>query len=109
MGPLFSLVILGVIGTVASLATFVVLRFFLPARAAAVLAPLTVASGGAGCFIGMVVQSFLFPKPEPTTEQILDFFWIALASGGVGAGAAIWLFLKVRAARTERRRIEAFD
>lgn len=109
MGPLFSLVILGIFAGGVTLVTFVVLRFFLPMRDAAVLALLTVASGGMGCFAGMLVQALFLPKSQPTEAQVLDFFWISLATGTASAGLVIWLFLKVRSARAERRRVEAFD
>jgi hypothetical protein len=109
MGPLFSLIILGVVGSVATTVTFVVLRFFLPMRDAALAALLTVASGGVGCFLGMLVQAVAFPLSNPSGAQIVDFFWISLATGAASAGLALWLFVKMRAARAERRRVETFD
>ena len=84
VGPLFSILLVLVAGTLGTVASFLVGLFFLPPRISIVFAPLVVAAGAAGCLLAVMVQ---FPFVHGTIPAWEGMCYLAVV-GVTGCGSA---------------------
>jgi hypothetical protein len=102
MGPAFTIIFLLIVATIATAACFVVAKLFVPLRHALILAPLLVASGGAGCIAGLFLKIPFTPEELTSGAQVLRYLGVGLATGVFSTGTALWLFLRWRTRRKLR-------
>lgn len=96
MGPLFSLVLFGVLAGVAVLASFGVAKIFLPLKAAAVCAVLFVGFGGVGALIGLFGQALWLPPTLETPEAVFRYLGTSALCGLLLGGLAVRFFVTRR-------------
>ena len=96
MGPLFALALLAVVGFVATLATLVVAKFFLPIRSAVMIALIFVGAGVVGCALGTLVQLPFLHGDLDSTFAVVRFLGIIGSTGVACSVLAAALFLRLR-------------
>ncbi len=95
MGPAFSLAIAVTLAAVVASLLFAVTRFFLPARASAILAVLLTLSGGIGCVLGLLIQAPFVGDTLVTATSIITYLGVGLATGLAFASITLWSFLRL--------------
>ncbi len=96
MGPLFSGILLLMIGGMATVVSFGVAKIFLPMKPAAIAAVLFVGFGGLGTLIGLFSQAFWLPPTLETPRAVFSFLAFSALCGLVSGGVAVRIFVTRR-------------
>ncbi len=93
MGPLFSLMLLAILGLMAFAAAFLVCAVIWPWRPASIVAFSAVALGGIGAALGLLLQTPFWPKELQGAEPIA-YLGVGMLTGVAGAAAGVTLSVR---------------
>jgi len=107
MGPLFSLVLLSIIGAVAIVGAFTLARLFFPFRSAVVIALSFVLGATCGAIAVMLVASLLFDQEALTSATQVWLYFARLSAASLIAGVVFARLAYVHFVRKRQFHAEA--